>query len=90
MVSIHDEQIYISFPQLKKEECFKEVHFIDENLIIFKGKEAITQIIKKFPLAEKFSWLIESGMGQNAIDFFNKVAKSFREELNNDCKGCNS
>ena len=77
-----------SFPQLNKEECLKEPHFIDENFNIFKGKEAITQIIKRFPHAEKFSWLIESGMGQKAIDFFNKVAKSLREEFIKDCKGC--
>jgi predicted DCC family thiol-disulfide oxidoreductase YuxK len=90
MVSVHDENIYTSFPQLNKEECLKEPHFIDENLNIFKGKEAITQIIKRFPLAEQFSWLIESGMGQKAVGFFNKVAKSLREEFTKDCKGCNS
>jgi len=90
MVSVHDEKIYTSFPQLNKEECLKEPHFIDENLNIFKGKEAITQIIKRFPLAEKFSWLIESDMGEKAIDLFNKVAKSFREEFTKGCKDCNS
>jgi predicted DCC family thiol-disulfide oxidoreductase YuxK len=88
MISVHDENIYSVFPQLNKEECLKEIHFIDLNLNIFKGKDALTKIIKKFPLAEKFSWLIESGMGQKAIDFFNEVAKTFREELNKKCKGC--
>ncbi|MFI5391295.1 MAG: DCC1-like thiol-disulfide oxidoreductase family protein [Bacteriovoracales bacterium] len=90
MVSVHDEKIYSTFPLLNKKECLEEPHFIDENFNIFKGKEAITQIIKRFPLAKEFSWLVESDMGQKAIDFFNKVAKSYREELNNNCKGCNS
>jgi predicted DCC family thiol-disulfide oxidoreductase YuxK len=90
MISVHDEHIYHSFPQLDKNECLKEIHFLDSNLNVFKGKDAVTQIIKKFPLAEKFSWLVESEMGQKAINYFNEVAKSYRDHLIKDCKNCNS
>ncbi len=90
MISIHDENIYLTFPQLNKEDCLKDLHFIDQNFTIFKGNDALTQIIKRFPHAQNFTWLIESNMGQRAINFFNKVAKSFREELIKDCKNCNS
>lgn len=90
MVSVHDENIYGTFPQLDKNECLKEIHFLDLNLNIFKGKDALTQIIKRFPLAEKFSWLIESGMGQKVINYFNDTAKFYRDHLIKDCKNCNS
>jgi predicted DCC family thiol-disulfide oxidoreductase YuxK len=90
MVSVHDENIYATFPQLDINECLKEIHFLDSNLNIYKGKDAVTQIIKRFPLAEKFSWLIESDMGQKAISYFNDIAKSYREHLIKDCKNCNS
>lgn len=90
MISIYDENIFNSFPQLNKNECLKEIHFIDLDLNVFKGKDAVTQIIKRFPLAEKFSWLIESEMGQKAIQYFNDIAKSYREHLIKDCKNCNS
>lgn len=90
MVSVHDENIYVSLPQLEKNECLKEIHFVDLNLNVFKGKDALTQVIKRFPLAEKFSWLIESGMGQKVINYFNDTAKFYREHLIKDCKNCNS
>jgi len=90
MVSVHDENIYASIPQLVKSECLREIHFVDLNLNIFKGKDAMTQVIKRFPLAEKFSWLIESGMGQKAINYFNETAKFYRDHLIKDCKNCNS
>jgi predicted DCC family thiol-disulfide oxidoreductase YuxK len=90
MISVHDEYIFNSFPQLDKNECLKEIHFLDSNLNVFKGKDAVTQIIKRFPLAETFSWLVESKMGQKAINYFNEVAKSYREHLIKDCKNCNS
>lgn len=90
MVSVHDENIYLIFPQLDKNECLKEIHFLDLNLNIFRGKDAMTQIIKRFPLAENFSWLIESGMGQKVINYFNESVKFYREHLIKDCKNCNS
>ena len=90
MVSVHDENIYSTFPQLNKDECLKEIHFLDINLNVFKGSEALTRIVNRFPGAKNFAWLIESDMGQKVIYYFNKTAKFYREYLIKDCKNCNS
>lgn len=88
-MSIHDDEVYRIFPNLKKDECEKVVHLIDEKNTVLKGPEVITYLLEKFPGVEKFAWLLESNMGQKAIQFFNKIVENYREELQNDCPGCN-
>jgi predicted DCC family thiol-disulfide oxidoreductase YuxK len=90
MVSIYHQPIYEEFPHLNREECQKHVHFINEKGEIFKGEEAIAQLVIKFPIIKKFSWLITSGMGQKALRYFHKIAKSYREKLIKECKNCKS
>lgn len=89
MISIHDKSIYEHFSELSFEETSKHVHVIDENKNIISGADAISYIIHKFPLANKFSWLIESNMGQKAIQFFHDKANQVREELQKHCGNCN-
>lgn len=87
-VSIHDNEIYEKLPEISKDECQKELHFIDRNNNIFKGANAILELKKEFPLVEKFAWLIESGMGEKAINYFYKMANKYREMALKECHNC--
>lgn len=89
MVSIHEKEIYLIYPELSLEQTSKEIHFIDENRMIHKGAEAISLIVQRFPMAKKFAWLIESNMGKKALQFFHDKADQFREILLKQCKNCN-
>lgn len=89
MVSIHDKDIYQIYPELSFEQTSKEIHLIDQNRTVHKGAEAISLIIQRFPLAKKFTWLIESNMGKKALRFFHDKADQFRETLLKQCKNCN-
>lgn len=87
-VSIHEPNAFANHPKLSKEQCEKEVHLVDENGNVLVGDEVIEYLISKFPGVEKFSWLLESGMGQKAVEYFNTIAKLTRETLRKRCSTC--
>lgn len=88
--SIHDEQVFIQFPQLKKEDCLKVIHFIDENQKITKGSEVIVSLMKHYPTVSRLTWMLETDVGKKALDFFyqkvNDIRNSLVEEPCNQCK----
>ncbi|TNF26862.1 MAG: DUF393 domain-containing protein [Deltaproteobacteria bacterium] len=87
-ISIHEAEAFSNFPELTKQQCEKEVHLVDENGNILVGEEVIEYLISKFPGVEKFAWLLESGMGQKAVEYFNTIAKLTRETLRKRCSTC--
>ena len=87
-VSIYDEKVYENFPQINPEAASQELHYLDSEGNVYAGKDALTQLMVEFPLVKKFSWLIESNMGQKAVSYFNQVAKNYRDRLIKDCINC--
>lgn len=87
-LSIHEDETFKKFPQLNREECEKEIHLIDGQGNILKGDDVIKYLISQFPGVRKFSWLLESKMGQKALEYFNTVAKKSRESLRKRCPAC--
>lgn len=88
MVSIDDSSIYDQFPQLNPEECFDTAHYINEEGVIFQGSDIPSELVKQFPAVSKFAWLIQSGMGKKAMDFFYSMANHYRESSLNNCDDC--
>lgn len=88
-IPLQDENLYHHFTELKMDDCFEEIHYIDEEGQILKGNQVPEVLISKFPNVKKFSWLIESQMGQKAIDYFHHMASNYRKKLKKDCPGCN-
>ena len=88
MVSIHNNEIYETYPELEKEKCSETMHLIDDEGKIHKGSNAINYLIAKIPEVSKFAWLAQTGMGKKAIDFFYSMANKYREGLKNDCPTC--
>jgi predicted DCC family thiol-disulfide oxidoreductase YuxK len=87
-MSIHEEKLYEYYPSLNKEECQKVVHLLLENGDILEGPKVIEYLIEQFPGVSKFSWLIESEVGQKTIDYFHKVANKARQSLIKRCPTC--
>ena len=88
IISIHDSNIFSVYPQLKKEDCEKELHILDHDLKIYKGADAITHIAKSFPKVSKIAWLMETDAGKKTVDFFYDKAQKCREYLLNRCPNC--
>tara|TARA_Y100000590_G_scaffold281237_2_gene316328 strand:+ start:220305 stop:220658 length:354 start_codon:yes stop_codon:yes gene_type:complete len=89
-IPLQDENLYSHFTNLTIDDCYEEIHYIDENEQILKGNQVPEALINKFPAVKKFSWLIESQMGQKAIDYFHHVAANYRKKLKKGCTGCNN
>ncbi|MGI4994042.1 thiol-disulfide oxidoreductase DCC family protein [Halobacteriovorax sp. GFR7] len=87
-VSVNDEKLYQVYPELTKEECQEIVHYITSDKKVLKGDEVITHLAKLYPLVNKFSWLIESNMGQKATSYFHKTTSAYRRMLKRKCPSC--
>ncbi|MFZ8933031.1 MAG: thiol-disulfide oxidoreductase DCC family protein [Bacteriovoracaceae bacterium] len=88
MVSIHDKEVYDKYEQINFDDCSKTVHYLDTEGKVYRGEEVITHLIEKFPLVRRFSWLIQSDMGQKASKYFYDKVNQYREELLKRCGNC--
>ncbi len=87
-IPIQNEEIFSTFPQLNREECFETLHLIDENGKILKAGEATSFLIEKFPMVDKFKWLIEKDMGKKTISVFYDVVNKYRKAIKKSCPKC--
>ena len=87
-IPIQNEEIFSTFPQLDREECFETLHLIDKDGKILKAGEATSFLIKKFPMVAKFKWLIEKDMGKKTISIFYDVVNKYRQAIKKSCPKC--
>lgn len=87
-ISINDDSIYDHYPMLNKEECERVVHYITKDEKVLKGEEVISHLAKLFPLVNKFSWLIESDMGQKVTKYFHNRTSAYRKYVKRKCPSC--
>jgi predicted DCC family thiol-disulfide oxidoreductase YuxK len=85
---LSNAHIFEIYPQLSPDACLEELHYLDGNGAIFAGTKAIEQLMRQNSMVEKFAWLVESGMGQKALDFFYSKSKELRQSLIKECQGC--
>ncbi|MDH5581184.1 MAG: DUF393 domain-containing protein [Bdellovibrionales bacterium] len=88
MVSIHDKDVYTQFKQISFEQCSESVHYLDSDGNVYRGEQVVTHLIEKFPLVGRFSWLLQSDMGQKASKYFYDKVNQYREELLKRCGNC--
>jgi len=85
---LQDSKLYLSFPFLDPLKTKEIVHFIDSHHNVYTGKDAVEHLVKLDPKVKRFAWLIESKMGQIAIDLFYKTSNRYRKSLRKCCKTC--
>ncbi|MBT3234882.1 MAG: DUF393 domain-containing protein [Bdellovibrionales bacterium] len=90
LISLYHQEIYQSFPFLTLDQCQHELHLLLGPGVneLLTGGDALSHLIATFPAVAKFSWLVESGAGRKAVDFFYKTTNLYRESLLNRCSGC--
>lgn len=89
---IQDKRIYSFFSHIENftpEALAQEVHFMTRDQKVLKGSEAISYLVQQNPKVNKFSWLVESKMGQKALDIFYNTSNRYRETLRKRCGQCN-
>lgn len=87
---INSPLTYELFKELDPEACLDEVHIICEEDKVHRGPEAIEWLLKLNPKVSQWSWLLDSKMGQKAVDYFYKTTNKLRKDLIKRCLGCNS
>lgn len=83
-----NEKVYSFFENLNQEECSKEIHLILETEEILVGANALEYLLKQNPTVSKFSWLIDSGMGKKAVDYFHQMTDYYRKLAKQRCPNC--
>lgn len=88
-LSIYDEDIYKTYPELNKEKCEETIHFIKENKEIISGSNVLEYLISEIPSVEKFAWLLESERSKQAVNAFYKKINEVRKIIKKKgCTGC--
>lgn len=87
---IQDEGIYQAFPFLNIKRVNEEIHLVlsDKPPKVIHGAEVLKFLIDKNPKIQKFSWLIDSDMGQKAVNTFYSSVNSLRTHLRSHCSKC--
>ena len=88
-ISLHEPQIYKTFPNLSFEECNDVVHLITENNEILKGPQVIEYLVRFFPGIKKLAWMVESNAGKKAVELFYNVVNNYRKSNLSSCDNCN-
>lgn len=87
-IAYQNDEVYIAYPSLSKENCAAEIHLLLEDESILKGSDALAYLLKLNPSISKFSWLIESNMGKKAIDYFHQMTDYYRQVARKRCSSC--
>lgn len=79
-----------SFPHLNKEAIQKEVHLIidNEERTSLHGADVIRYLARHNEAVKKYSWLLDTDVGQKASEIFYQSVNKLRESLHNHCPKC--
>ena len=88
-IPVQEQEIFKAYPQLDVKMCYEKVHLIDEDNTVYQGSKVVEFLVKSFPQVSKFSWLLETNMGQKALDFFYDRVNEYRKSSHKkNCPKC--
>jgi predicted DCC family thiol-disulfide oxidoreductase YuxK len=87
--SIQDETTLKDFPQFTQEQLLQTVHMISSQGEVYTGAQLIEVIAQHTPIVSKFAWLLETGMGHKATEFFYDKMNQMKQQLTEKCGSCN-
>ncbi len=87
---IQEKAIYKFFPFINEEDAFQEIHLIidPKKPLVLKSEQVIKYLTEQNSKVRKFSWLIESEIGQKATNIFYRSINKYRETLRKQCPKC--
>lgn len=87
--SIQDENTLLDFPQFTREQLLQTVHMVTPEGNILTGADLIEVMAKHTPVVSKFAWLLETGVGHKATEFFYEKINQMKQQLTEKCGSCN-
>ncbi len=90
-ISARDENIYIDFPELSRQDCVSTIHMITSERKIIKGPEVVDELLKTLPGVSKLAWLLDNEQGRKVKEFFYQKVEELRELTNKkdtNCRQC--
>src|SRR5262245_53686364 len=55
---LQEDQVYVDFPQLKKEECEKAIHLVNEDGSVHSGAGIVEPLLSHFPKVKNITWML--------------------------------
>lgn len=90
--SARNDEVYVQFPELSRQNCLEKVHMITKEMKILSGQEVVDELLKTLPGVSKFAWLLENEQGKKVKDFFYQKVEELREiakkKDEGDCNQC--
>jgi predicted DCC family thiol-disulfide oxidoreductase YuxK len=88
-VSAREEEIFLAFPELNRQECLEKVHMITMDKGVLAGPEVVDYLMQTLPGVSKFAWLLDNEQGKKVKDFFYQKVEELRELSTKKDSGCN-
>jgi predicted DCC family thiol-disulfide oxidoreductase YuxK len=86
--SVRDEEIYLEFPELSRQECLDKIHMVTEDRKILVGPEVVDYLASKIPGVSKLGWLLDNEQGKKIKDYFYQKVEELRELSQKKDKEC--
>ena len=89
-ISAREDDVYVEFPELNRQDCLKKVHMLTSERIVLAGPEVVDHLVKTLPGVSKFAWLLDNEQGKKVKDFFYQKVEELRElsKKSDECKQC--
>jgi predicted DCC family thiol-disulfide oxidoreductase YuxK len=90
-VSARDDEAYIEFPELSRQECLEKIHMITRDKKILIGSEVVDYLVARIPGVSKLGWLLDNEQGKKVKEFFYQKVEELRElsqKKDSDCNQC--
>jgi len=90
-VSAREDDVYLAFPELNRQECLESVHMITSDNKILKGPEVVDYLVETLPGVSKLAWLLDSEQGKKVKNYFYEKVEELRELTNkkqSECEQC--
>jgi len=90
-VSAREDDVYLAFPELNRQECLESVHMITSDNKILKGPEVVDYLVETLPGVSKLAWLLDNEQGKKVKNYFYEKVEELRELTNkkqSECEQC--
>lgn len=78
-ISARDEEIYLEFPELSRQECLEKVHLLTPEKKILVGVEVVDYLANRLPGISKLAWLLDNDQGKKVKEYFYQKVEELRE-----------
>ena len=87
-VSAREDEVYLAFPELSKQECLEKVHMITTERQVLAGQAVVDHLLVTLPGVSKLAWLLDNEQGKKVKDFFYQKVEELRELTRKKEEGC--